>query len=152
MKHVSPNLENASWLLRSCQHILVAYSAFPLLSCHHRSTPPLSPVCSLPFISRLIRNILPASHIWGREQTVCFPSCLVVFKGGTKQPYYSSIVKKKKKKRKKNTKIYKICSFPYLCSYMTGCEGRGRGMGKACYLNREPVAKLNINTDPPTEK
>lgn len=56
---------------------------------------------------RLIRNIL--ASIWRREQTVCFPSCLVVCKGGTKQRYYSFIVKKKRKK-----KIYKICSFPYL--------------------------------------
>lgn len=30
-------------------------------------------------------------------------------------------------------------------------QGWGRGMGNACYLNREPVAKLNINTDPPSE-
>lgn len=43
----------------------------------------------------------------------------------------------------------------HTCSYMntavTGHKGGERGMGKVCYLNREPIAKLNINTDPPTE-
>ena len=126
------------WFPLSSEHI-VAFSAFLLLTAALHHSP--SALClSYP---RLIRNIFARFlHLKTRTNSLYSPLSGGLLGRNKAKPLFLHC-------KKKSIKLF--FSVPVRCSDWTHKGGEKGGMGNACYLNREPTAKLNINTDPPTE-